>query len=44
MALDEVPEEILLKDIAERKSENPQAYKNNVNINELTDTEIKKLN
>lgn len=43
MALDEASEEILLKDMAERKSENPQAYRNNFNINELTDKEIKKL-
>lgn len=43
MALDEVPEEIFLKDMAERKSENPHAYRDNVNINQLTDKEIKKL-
>lgn len=35
LALDEVPEDVLLNDIAERKSENPLAYPDNVNVNDL---------
>lgn len=35
--MDQVSEEVLLKDIAERKSENPLAYKSNVNENALDD-------
>lgn len=35
MALDEVSKEVLMNDIAERKSENPLAYPDNVNINDL---------
>ena len=41
MALDEVPKDVLLKDIAERKSENPLAYKDNVNVNDLSEFETK---
>lgn len=39
-ALDEVTEEERQRDLAERKSENPLAYRGNVNLNELVDTEI----
>lgn len=35
MALDEVSKEVLLNDIAERNSENPLAYKDNINVNQL---------
>lgn len=35
LALDEVSEEVLLKDIEQRKSENPLAYKSNTNENSL---------
>lgn len=36
LALDEVSADVLLRDIAERNSENPLAYADNVNINRLT--------
>lgn len=39
LALDEVSKDVLAKDIAERKSENPLAYKGNVNINVLANAE-----
>lgn len=42
-ALNEVSQEVLLKDLAERKSENPHAYREKVNINELTDRDVKEL-
>lgn len=40
LPLDQVSEEVLLKDIAARKSENPLAYKSNVNENALDDAKI----
>ncbi|XP_037037566.1 lathosterol oxidase-like [Bradysia coprophila] len=40
LALDEVPKNVLLNDIAERKSENPLAYPDNVNVNELSLNDI----
>lgn len=40
-ALNEVPPEVLANDIAERKSENPLAYRNNQNVNELTEKDLK---
>lgn len=36
-ALTELTEEERLLDMAQRKSENPRAYRNNVNVNELAD-------
>lgn len=39
-ALDDVTEEERQRDLAERKSENPLAYRGNVNLNELVDTDI----
>lgn len=39
LALDEVSKEVLAKDIAERNSENPLAYKGNVNVNVLANAE-----
>lgn len=42
-ALSEVSEEVLKNDLAERRSENPQAYRRNVNENELTASELKQF-
>lgn len=39
--LDEVSSEVLANDLAERKSENPLAYRGNVNENDLTDDDFK---
>lgn len=39
LALHEVSKDVLEKDIAERNSENPLAYKGNVNINVLANAE-----
>lgn len=39
LALNEVSKEVLLNDIAERNSENPLAYKENINVNQLENTE-----
>lgn len=41
-ALDEVPEDVLLRDIAERNSENPLAYADNVNVNQLSGDELRR--
>lgn len=40
LALDEVPADVLLRDIAERNSENPLAYTDNVNVNQLSEAEV----
>lgn len=40
-ALDEVTPEELARDIAERKSENPKAYRSNSNENDLTEEDLK---
>jgi len=40
LALDEVPKDVLLNDIAERKSENPLAYPDNINVNDLDLSDI----
>lgn len=40
-ALDEVSKEELIRDLAERKSENPHAYRGDVNENVLTEKDIK---
>lgn len=40
-SLNEVSSEILAKDLAERKSENPLAYRNNYNENDLTEEDLK---
>lgn len=40
-ALDEVSAELLANDLAERISENPLAYRNNVNENVLTEMDLK---
>lgn len=42
-ALDEVSADVLEKDLAERRSENPQAYRGNINSNELTESDIRFL-
>jgi len=39
-ALDEVTEEERMRDFAERQSENPLAYKGNINLNKLEDSDI----
>lgn len=41
MSFDEVSAEVLAKDLAERKSENPEAYRGNINANDLTENEFK---
>lgn len=41
-AFDEVPESVLKDDMAERKSENPLAYKSNKNEFEVSESEVKK--
>lgn len=40
-ALTEVSEETLLRDLAERKSENPLAYREKYNVNNLTEEDLK---
>lgn len=42
LALDEVSDDVLKQDLAERESENPLAYKDNVNTNVLSAGELKK--
>lgn len=42
-ALNEVSAEVLERDLAERRSENPQAYRRNINENELTESDIRNL-
>lgn len=38
--MDEVAKDVLLNDIAERKSENPLAYPDNINVNDLDLSDI----